>query len=542
MDPCGMMCAEGLEPEGIRSQLFRILTSPDFCGRGRLGEFLRFVVEYTLDGSSDKLKGYTIALEVFGRDAAFDPSRDPVVRIQAGRLRRALEHYYLTSGKHDPIRIDVPKGSYVPVFAKHAEGPAEGEAPTSTTRPTIAVLPFINLGEDGQEDYFAFGLGEDLSTQLALIQGLSVIAHYSAMQYRGPTLDLRQVGQELGAQYVVTGSVRKSPDRVRLAVQFNEARTRRQLWGHKYDLTLTTAELFQAQDEIAQAIISGVADYYGAVAQTLWKASREKPTQALSAYEATLRFHHYDARLEPELLASTLKALQHAVAVEPNYGLAWAMLGSLYCDMAAFEHGGYRNALPRAVHCARTAVSLDPDCQYGHYAMAYVGLLQKDRDLVVRSAERTIELNPEAGYMRAAAGFCLGGAGELDRGVVHIRAGTRLMPVHPGWLHVIPSIRFYRRREFAQALAKANKVNIPAYPWDPLMRAACLGQLGHKAKARAAFEEFLILRPEFPEDPRLLEHVALIDGFADEVLDGLRKAGLEISRPLTPAGKHGRPT
>ena len=158
-----MICAEGLTPDGIRSQLFRILTSDDFSGRGRLGDLLRFVVEYALDGKAEKLKGYTIALEVFGRDASFDPSRDPIVRIQAGRLRQALEHYYLSSGKHDPIRIDVPKGSYVPVFAKHAEGPADDETPTS--RPTIAVLPFVQLDADGHADYFAFGLGEDLSLQ-----------------------------------------------------------------------------------------------------------------------------------------------------------------------------------------------------------------------------------------------------------------------------------------------------------------------------------------------------------------------------------------
>ncbi len=87
MSPCGMACAEGLETEDIRSELFRILASPDFCRRGRLGDFLRFVVEQALEGSSERLKGYTIALEVFGRDAAFNPDRDPVVRIQAGRLR-----------------------------------------------------------------------------------------------------------------------------------------------------------------------------------------------------------------------------------------------------------------------------------------------------------------------------------------------------------------------------------------------------------------------------------------------------------------------
>lgn len=522
---------EQVTPDAIREQLARILDSPDFPGRSKLGAFLRFVVEQTLDGRAGRIKGGTIALEVLGRDASFDASRDPVVRVQAGRVRQALEHYYVSSGQHDPIRIDMPKGGYVPVFTERAGVATNAGKPTS--KPTIAVLPFFDQREDGREDYFAFGLSEELSTQLALIQGLSVIAHYSAMQYRGPSLDLRAVGKELGARYLVTGSVRRSPDRVRLAVQLNEAHTRRQLWGHHYDMALSPGDLLQTQESMARAIVCGVADYYGAIAQSLWKASRRKPVKALTAYEATLRFHHYECHLDPELFDVTLESLQHALEIEPDYALAWAMLGSMYCDMVAFEHGDFRNALAHAVDCARRAVSLDPDCQYSPYAMAYVGLLQGDRGLVVRSAERAIELNPDAAYLRAAAGFYLGGAGELDRGVAHIQASLRLMPVYPHWLHVIPAIRFYRRGEFAQALAEANQVDLPAYPWGPLMRAACLGQLGRKTQARAAFAELLSIRPEFPEDQRLLHHVDLIDGFAEQLLDGLRKAGLEIARHQT---------
>ncbi len=522
-----LLCAASVTPAQIRRQLLRILASPDFPGRGKLGDLLRFAVEHALDGKAERLKGYTIALEVFGRDALFDPSRDPVVRVQAGRLRQALERYYLASGKNDPIRVELPKGGYVPVFTEQRENSAQWDPPTS--RPTIAVLPFVHLGTNEQAGYFAFGLGEDLSTQLALAQGLSVIAYHSTMHYSGPTLDIRQVGRELGAQYIVTGSVRRTQNQITLTLQINETRTRQQLWGHKYYIPLANTDLLQSQERVAHAIISEVADYYGAISQTLWKASREKPVEALSAYEATLRHHYYDCHLDPELHASTLEALQHAVEVEPAFALAWAMLGSLYCDMAAFEIGDHKNALALAADCARTALSLGPDCQYGHCTRAYVGILQKDRALAIRSAERAIELNPDAAYMRAAAGFYLGGAGELDRGAAHIEASIPLMPVYPGWLHLVPSIRFYRREEFARALAEADKVNIPAYPWVPLMRAACLGQLGRETGARAAFAQVLELRPEFSEDPRLLHHVDLIDGLAEQLLDGLRKAGLDIA-------------
>jgi len=181
--------SSGLDHDGIRQQLARILSSPEFHATDRVRDFLRFVVEEKLAGRSHRLKGYTIAVQVFGRSEDFDATNDPIVRIQAGRLRRALERYYLVAGVGDPILIDVPKGRYIPRFAARPAAPASpapipgqpastqalpaAPAPDDlpvTTGPSVAVLPFENLSGD--------------PAQLALTVGLTPATWHSNQQGR----------------------------------------------------------------------------------------------------------------------------------------------------------------------------------------------------------------------------------------------------------------------------------------------------------------------------------------------------------------------
>lgn len=168
--------------EDIRSQLKRILESDEFKASDKQKKFLGFVVDETLGGRASQIKGFTIAVSVYGRTEKFDPQVDPIVRVEAGRLRRALAHYYLTAGNNDPVHIEIPKGGYIPTFhtarmlssgdkthtskIRHAELPAE---------PSIAVMPLMNLTGNKKQAYFAEGLTEELTTELARYQDIRVI-------------------------------------------------------------------------------------------------------------------------------------------------------------------------------------------------------------------------------------------------------------------------------------------------------------------------------------------------------------------------------
>ncbi len=193
---------EDLSTRRIQDQLERILVSDRFRGSARQKKFLRFIVEQTLAGRGARLKGYTVGVEVFDRKENFDPQLDPIVRVEAGRLRRKLEYYYLTAGSDDSILITIPKGGYVPSFRAVHNGFPGSDLQDSrqhyrgkTTRPSVAVMPFSNLGGDQKQDYFVTGLTEELVVELSRYQEFKIIASQSTMRYRNQTFDPGQVGR-----------------------------------------------------------------------------------------------------------------------------------------------------------------------------------------------------------------------------------------------------------------------------------------------------------------------------------------------------------
>ena len=225
-------------PETIRVQLERILQSAEFRASDKQRKFLSFVVDETLEDRASQLKGYTIALAVYGRTERFDPQVDPIVRVEAGRLRRALEHYYLTAGKNDPVRIKIPKGGYVPTFHTVQIPPSGVKTHTSkrkdsspTTRLSVAVMPLINLTGDKEQDYFVDGLTEELSFELARYQDFQVIASQSTMRFKGQKVDFNDVGRDLGVQFVLTGSVRKDLKTFKITIRLLNTSTGVQIWG-----------------------------------------------------------------------------------------------------------------------------------------------------------------------------------------------------------------------------------------------------------------------------------------------------------------------
>lgn len=189
--------------EAIEQQLDRILTSPQFLNSPNLQNFLRFIVEKTLAGEAAEIKGYTVATQVLGRNTDFDPNLDPIVRIQASRLRRALEQYYRSPGKNDPVLIDMPRGAYVPrfrcSFPQKGADRVDSKTPHESilalpSGPSVAVMPLLNLTGDRKQEYFIEGLAEELTSELARYQDLRVIAYQSTRRWKGKKIDARTRG------------------------------------------------------------------------------------------------------------------------------------------------------------------------------------------------------------------------------------------------------------------------------------------------------------------------------------------------------------
>jgi adenylate cyclase len=203
--------------------LDRILSSPDFHASKRRKGFLRFVVEEVLAGRDEMIKAYTIAVTVFGRGNDFDPQIDPIVSVEAGRLRRALEHYYLSSGRNNALRIEIPKGTFVPSFLENKVGsvnvlptdPAIGsqsDVDISTpklTGPGIAVIVFESLSKEEEQDFFATGISAQLVANLAQFKDFIVVGPLLRERLEDPNLSLSAIGAKYGVQFVLTGSVQR---------------------------------------------------------------------------------------------------------------------------------------------------------------------------------------------------------------------------------------------------------------------------------------------------------------------------------------------
>ena len=212
-------CRSDVPDEIVRTHLEGVIQSPRFNASEKQKRFLKFIVEETLQGRAAQLKAYTVAVAVYDRPSSFNPQVDPIVRVEAGRLRRALENYYLASNEAGPVRIEIPKGAYVPLFKDTSLSLGGDEWQQKASRreflfpgPSIVLMPLKNLSGDEEQDYFVDGLTEELTSELARFQDISVIAVQSAMQFKDQEADPKKIGQDLGVRFLLAGSIRIGTD------------------------------------------------------------------------------------------------------------------------------------------------------------------------------------------------------------------------------------------------------------------------------------------------------------------------------------------
>ena len=236
-------------------QLARIVESPKFVSSARLCRFLTHIVNRTIGGDLASLKEFSIAMEVFDRTSDYDPNIDAIVRVEARRLRGKLKDYYEGPGRNDPVLIGLRPGSYVPIFRWLDPEPAnQGQEIDATVqaRASVAVLPFVNMSPEPEQDYFCDGISEEIINSLTHIAGLKVIARSSVFQFKGTSFDIREVGRRLDADIVIEGSVRKAGEQLRITAQAIEAQSGYHLWSEVFRRELK--DVFAIQEEIAQSV------------------------------------------------------------------------------------------------------------------------------------------------------------------------------------------------------------------------------------------------------------------------------------------------
>jgi TolB-like protein/cytochrome c-type biogenesis protein CcmH/NrfG len=393
-------------------------------------------------------------------------------------------------------------------------------------KPSIAVLPFVNMSGDPDQVYFVDGIVDDIITELSRFPYIFVIARTTSFTFKGKSVDIRQVGRELGVRYVLEGSVRRIGDRVRITAQLIEAETGNHIWAERYDRDLE--DIFSVQDEITAQVVGSIhPELYAAE----MRRAQQKPAENLDVWNYAVRARLHVLRLTREDSAEAKRLFGKALELDPNYVPALAFLVySHLCDVLY----GWSEAPPQSItearSLARQAASLEENDPWVQCALGLTEFIAKDPDTAIAHYRRAIELNPNFALAHGYLSLQLGYAGEAEAAIEVGHKAIRLSPRDPELFHfhVGISTGHFVAGRYAEAVTWANKV-IAARPETPgghRLLAAGLAQSGQIAEAQRAMERLLSITPHLTAT--LLRNIVYFKRPADfdRYIDALRKAGL----------------
>jgi TolB-like protein len=293
-------------------------------------------------------------------------------------------------------------------------------------RPAIAVLPFINMSGDPEQDYFSDGISEDIITALSKLRWFFVIARNSSFTYKGKAVHLKQVAEELGVGYVVEGSVRKGGDRVRITAQLNDVATGSHIWAERYDRRLF--DVFTVQDEITEAIVAAIEPQLYTAEN--FRATR-KPPDSLDAWDLVMRALSYYWRVTRQDNVVAQALLEKAIAIDPNYGQALGVLAASYTFSAHMGWAEMATAVPIAERAALVAIQVDSEDPWAHYALGCTHLFTRRFDDSLAEFELALRLNPNFSMAQGYYGLTLSYCGRWEEADLAARRALRLSPRDP---------------------------------------------------------------------------------------------------------------
>jgi adenylate cyclase len=395
-------------------------------------------------------------------------------------------------------------------------------------RPSIAVLAFDSMSGDPDQEYFSDGITEDIITELSRFSELLVIARNSSFRYKGQSVDVRQVGRELGVRYVLEGSVRRAGDRIRISAQLLDATTGAHRWAERYDRKLE--DTFTVQDEVARRIVAVLAVH---VDKAETERALAKPPAAWLAYDHYLRAAHgfvlFHSSFDKADLLQMRRSLDQALAIDPNYARAHALLSKSYIELWIHRWDDvcpWRAAIDSAHQSAREAVRLAPALSDAHVALGWALSFMGQHEAAIAAFERATELNPNLTDHHFAWALLV--AGEPARAVQTLEAQMRLDPFYLPRVPSLLGFAYYLLGRYADALVHLQTA-VPRAPNHGHSRrylAATYAQLGQLDKAREEAAEALRIDPWFTINQAIFAKICKRPEDGERFNDGLRKAGL----------------
>jgi TolB-like protein len=542
------------EDEVLRT-LGRILASPSFPASERRRAFLRFIVDETLAGRADRLKGFAIAVEVYDRDETFDSQSDPVVRLEARRLRRDLDVYYAEAGRSEPIRISIPKGGYQPHFdrtdalevavaaaprevprpaGEPATPPAAGgprsirrinlaalafslvaataigfviafglgvgkQASPSVTEASVTVLPFTTIGSNEEGGYLAAGLSQQLVVDLMRFPGFRL--------YATPPNGTAEVSRvtppdQRGADYVVSGSVHIEREDVSVVVQLLASNSGEVRWSGSYSRSFTPTALIAVEQDLASEIASALGQPYGAVPEDLRQRANAPELSDMQSYLCVLRAYDYRRTFQRTKFGPVRACLEDAVRREPGYADAWAMLGWLRLDGARFEFdtGNIDDLYTAALVAGEQALKLAPNSVLALKALSSINYYMGRFGTAESLARRAAELNPNDPDTLAQLGWRLAARGNFAEGIPLLEKAIARNGSPPPWYFHLVAVDALLRGDYQSMLATAERSTVDGFGVGYALVAIAQAKLGNPGAAAEALDKMAQF-PPMARDP-----------------------------------------
>ena len=392
----------------------------------------------------------------------------------------------------------------------------------------VAVLPFKYGGSNQDLKALAEGLSEEVVTGLSRFSYLRVIARGSTAKYSSESGDVRAIGRELGARYVMEGSLRHGGAKTRIAVQLVDAVSGASLWAETYDRTFSAEAALDLLDDVVPRIVATVGDTQGILAHNMTEALRNRDPESLTPHEALLRSFGFHQHVNEEEHSAGIKALERAVQQAPDRADCWAMLSWLI--RAEYSHGYNTRPDPmdRSLAAAQRAVNLAPSNQLAQAALASAFFFRRELGPFRGAAERALPLNRMEGYTTAFLGMEFAFSGDWERGCALSERSTQLNPHHPGWYWFPKVLDAYRRHDGQQAVEYLLKINMPGLWTAQVAHAVIYSQIGDMERARVAVRNLLAARPNFATQARAELEKWWQPEMVEQMLGDLRRAGLGV--------------
>ncbi|MBX5205992.1 hypothetical protein [Rhizobium sp. NZLR1] len=565
---------QGPKIEDILQQMERVLASADFHLPERGRKFFRFVVTETLEGRSQYLKAFTIANEIFGRQNSFDAQNDPVVRIEAGRIRRGLERYYLVAGQSDAIVITIPKGGYVPRFeyarGSHSAGQSEHtghidllpssngrgrqklsmaalligalvtmsvagfyvmatpdiftlhDSPAGSSGPMVVVDMFQTDDPDGREFDIAQGLRDEVIGQLATFNDLVVVVDPSKANYKGT------------AGYSLQASVQRDGDKLRSILRLVRRSDAAVVWANNYDADLRVRSILQIQADIGQQIAIAVAQPYGAVfLSDNDNAARPDVNAAADAYDCTSAYYSYRRAMSLQSHTAARECLQRATLRSPKSARSWALLSLIYLDAMRFRYklGMVPEAatMELATDAAERATSIAPNDTRALQATMLVSFFNNDTDKALKAGAAAYAQNSNDAEVAGEYGLRLAMSGKWQSGCELISRALNQGAGPKGYYEVGMALCAFTRGDLQAAELWSRMCDLEYNPMHRLVLLSILGAEGKSAEATKERDWLNVNAPEMMKNIRREVSLRLQrKEDQDRFLGGLRGSGIAI--------------